>query len=55
MSDLHAHIQQADWQKEKHVPVIDCPDAVKADEYFEVRVTLGKAIAHPGTTEHHIR
>ncbi len=48
-------IQHADWKKEKHVPVIECPDKVKADELFEVKVTLGKAIAHPNTTEHHIR
>ena len=39
---------------EKHVPVIECADAVKADEIFEVKVTIGKEIAHPNTTEHHI-
>ena len=48
-------IQTADWKKEKHVPVIECPDEVKADEVFEVKVGLGKEIAHPNTTEHHIR
>ncbi len=48
-------IQEADWQKEKHVPVIDCPDKVKADEFVKVTVSLGKAVAHPNTTEHHIR
>ena len=48
-------IQEADWKKEKHVPVIECPDQVKADEVFEVKVGLGKEIAHPNTTEHHIR
>lgn len=48
-------IQHADWQKEKHVPVIACPDAVEADEFFEVTVSLGKEVAHPNTTEHHIR
>ncbi|MCK9376529.1 MAG: class II SORL domain-containing protein [Syntrophobacterales bacterium] len=47
--------QTADWKTEKHVPVIDCPDAVPADEMFEVKVTLGKEVAHPNTTEHHIR
>jgi len=47
-------IQTADWKKEKHVPVIECPDKVKADEVFEVKVGLGKEIAHPNTTEHHI-
>ncbi len=48
-------IQESDWQKEKHVPVIDAPDQVKPGEFFQAKVTLGKAIAHPNTTEHHIR
>ena len=48
-------IQQADWKKEKHVPIITCPDKVKAGEIFQVTVSLGKEIAHPNTTEHHIR
>ncbi|MDD2666674.1 MAG: class II SORL domain-containing protein [Methanocellales archaeon] len=48
-------IQEADWKKEKHVPVIECPDEMDKDEMFEVRVGLGKEIAHPNTTEHHIR
>lgn len=47
-------IQEADWKIEKHVPVIECADTVKADEMFEVKVGLGKEIAHPNTTEHHI-
>lgn len=47
-------IQKADWKIEKHVPVIECPDAVKANEIFKVTVGLGKEIAHPNTTEHHI-
>jgi superoxide reductase len=47
--------QTADWKTEKHVPVIECPDEVKADEMFEVKVSLGKEVAHPNTTEHHIR
>lgn len=29
--------QSADWKKEKHVPVIECPDEVNADEMFEVK------------------
>jgi superoxide reductase len=52
---LAERLQEADWKKEKHVPVIECPDEVKADEFFEVKVSLGKEIAHPNTTEHHIR
>jgi len=47
--------QSADWKAEKHVPVIECPDAVQADQLFEVKVSVGKEIAHPNTTEHHIR
>jgi superoxide reductase len=47
--------QTADWKTEKHVPVIECPDQVKAGELFAVKVALGKEIAHPNTTEHHIR
>ena len=47
-------LQEADWKKEKHVPVIDCPDTVKTGEMFEVTVGIGKEIAHPNTTEHHI-
>jgi superoxide reductase len=47
--------QTADWKSEKHVPVIECRDEVAADEMFEVSVSLGKEIAHPNTTEHHIR
>ncbi len=47
--------QTADWKTEKHVPVIECPDEVAADQIFDVTVSLGKEIAHPNTTEHHIR
>jgi superoxide reductase len=47
--------QAADWKIEKHVPVIDCPDQVEASYFFPVKVTLGKEVAHPNTTEHHIR
>jgi len=52
---LSSTVKQADWQREKHVPVIECPDAVEADKVFAATVTLGKEIAHPNTTEHHIR
>jgi superoxide reductase len=51
---LGDNIQHADWKKEKHVPVIECADEVKPDEFFDVKVTLGKEVAHPNTTEHHI-
>ena len=55
MTRLSETIRDADWKAEKHVPVIECPDKVKAGEFFTVNVTLGKAVAHPNTTEHHIR
>ena len=54
MMKLGQRLQEADWKTEKHVPVIECPDQVKLDELFEVKVSLGKEIAHPNTTEHHI-
>jgi len=54
MAELSDMIQTADWKSEKHVPVIECPDQVKADEFFEVKASLGKEVAHPNTTEHHI-
>jgi superoxide reductase len=47
-------IQESDWKKEKHVPVIDSPDTVKKGEFFEVTASIGKEVAHPNTTEHHI-
>ena len=47
-------VQEADWKIEKHVPVIECAEAVKADELFEVKVGIGKEVAHPNTTAHHI-
>ncbi len=48
-------VQSADWKSEKHVPVIEAPDKVKADEMVKVVVTVGKEIPHPNTVEHHIR
>ena len=54
MTAIAERIQQADWKKEKHVPAIECEDRVAADEMFPVKVSLGKEIAHPNTTEHHI-
>lgn len=48
-------IQSADWKKEKHVPVIDAPDKIVKGEFFNITLTVGKEVAHPNTTEHHIR
>lgn len=47
-------IQSADWKNEKHVPAVEAPDVVKAGEPFMVTVSVGKEIAHPNTTAHHI-
>ncbi len=55
MASIGEKIQTADWKSEKHVPVIECPDEVAADEVFEAKLTLGKEVAHPNTTAHHIR
>lgn len=55
MGKLGEHIQTADFKSEKHVPVIECPDSVKAGQPFQVKASLGKEIPHPNTTEHHIR
>jgi len=43
--------QTADWKKEKHVPVIDCPEHVKAGEMFTVKVTVGKEAPHPNVSK----
>ena len=55
MASFSETIRTADWKKEKHVPVIECPDTVEANEIFQVQVTLGKEVAHPNTSVHHIR
>ncbi len=47
--------QTADWKTEKHIPVIDCAEQVKAGDLFIATVSVGKEVAHPNTTEHHIR
>jgi superoxide reductase len=54
MSAVQEIVQSADWKREKHVPVIQAPEKVRKGEFFEVRVTIGKEIAHPNKTEHHI-
>lgn len=45
----------ADWKTEKHVPVIDVPETIEKGALISVKVTVGKEIAHPNTTIHHIR
>ena len=46
-------IQTADWKNEKHVPAIDI---IKVEDgKVTVKVSVGKEIAHPNTTAHHIK
>ena len=47
-------LQEADWKQEKHAPVIEAPTSVSADEPVTITASIGKEIAHPNTTEHHI-
>ncbi len=51
MKDL---FQEGDWSKEKHVPVIEIESECKSGEEIVVKVTVGKQLPHPNTTEHHI-
>lgn len=46
--------QSADWKSEKHVPVIEVPQVVKKGEWIKINLSVGKAVPHPNTTEHHI-
>lgn len=55
MIKFSERIQEADWKQEKHIPVIEAPEEVKSGEIFTVKASIGKEIAHPNTTEHHIR
>ena len=54
MTELTDLFQSADWKEEKHVPVIEAPRKVAKGEFFEITVTIGKEVAHPNKTEHHI-
>jgi superoxide reductase len=54
MTDIKELFQSADWKQEKHVPAIEMPQTVKKDEPISIKVNVGKEIAHPNTTEHHI-
>ena len=55
MAGLKDLLQSADFKAEKHVPVIEAPANVKKGELFKITVAVGKEIAHPNKTEHHIR
>ncbi len=55
MAEIKDLYQSADWKKEKHAPVIEAPESVKKGGAVHVTVSVGKEIAHPNTTPHHIR
>jgi superoxide reductase len=53
MVDLNTLAQTADWKTEKHAPVIEIVGPVKKEGTI-IKVSVGKEIAHPNTTEHFI-
>jgi superoxide reductase len=55
MSQVADYIRTDDFKNEKHVPVIELPDGIKANEPFNVTVSVGKEVPHPNTTEHFIQ
>ena len=52
---LGDYVQTGDWKGEKHVPVIEAPEKVKAGETFTVEVSVGKEIPHPNIPAHYIK
>lgn len=55
MKKIGEVLRSGDWKNEKHVPTILAPESAKAGEAFDVTVHVGHDVAHPNTTEHHIR
>ncbi|MBU3911805.1 MAG: class II SORL domain-containing protein [Pseudomonadota bacterium] len=55
MNEFKELFKSADWKTEKHVPVIEATDSAKKGEAVKVTVNVGKQVAHPNKTEHHIR
>ena len=51
--DFNELFQSADWKTEKHSPVIEIKEKEDKDFVF-VKVLVGKEIAHPNQTNHHI-
>lgn|SRR5574344_2815247 len=52
---LAEFVKTADWNKEKHVPVIDCAAEAAAGEALAVTVMVGKQVPHPNTPTHFIQ
>ena len=46
--------KEGDFRKEKHTPVIEINGGLSKGEDINVRVSVGKEIAHPNTAGHHI-
>lgn len=46
--------QSGEWKQEKHVPAISAPAKTAKNQVVKIEVMVGKEIAHPNTTEHHI-
>ena len=46
--------QEADWKAEKHAPVLECPASAASGDAITITASVGKEIAHPNATEHHI-
>jgi len=40
--------------EKKHTPVIDAPGKVKKDDTFDIKVEVGKLLAHPNEAAHFI-
>jgi superoxide reductase len=40
--------------EKKHFPVIEAPEKVKKDESFEVKIEVGRLLAHPNESAHFI-
>ncbi|NVM02143.1 MAG: superoxide reductase [Candidatus Helarchaeota archaeon] len=53
MVDLNSLVKTADWKSEKHAPSIEIIGEAKK-EGTVIKVSVGKEIAHPNTTEHFI-
>ncbi|MCK4917472.1 MAG: class II SORL domain-containing protein [Candidatus Omnitrophica bacterium] len=54
MAKLKDLFQEADWKLEKHSPVIESSDFISKGEVVPITISVGKEIAHPNTSEHHI-
>ena len=53
MTDFNELFQAADWKNEKHSPLIKIKEKDDKDYTF-IKVMVGKEIAHPNQTNHHI-